>query len=286
MAAANILDGRSAALARQKQVAEAVQVRLAAGKRAPGLAVVQVGTDVASQIYVRHKRQACQAVGILSFNHDLPSETTEEALLSLIDTLNLDDRVDGVLIQLPLPSTINQSPVLDRVDPKKDVDGFHPCNLGRLVQKRPVLRPCTPYGIMNLLQAYNIEVGGMDAVVVGASNIVGRPLAFELLLADATVTICHIKTQSLEKHVREASLLVSCVGKTGVINSDWIKPGAIVIDVGTNRLDNGAIVGDIDFSKANQRAAWITPVPGGVGPMTVVTLLENTLQACRNRESC
>jgi len=276
---AKILDGRAVALTRQKQLTEIIHAQQNKGLRAPGLAVIQVGNDPASHIYVHHKRQACQSVGITSFAYDLPEHTTEAELLDLIDTLNADDRVDGLLVQLPLPDTIQVNRVLDRVHPDKDVDGFHPYNMGCLAQQRPTLRPCTPYGIINLLASFHIDIEGVNAVIVGASNIVGRPLAFELLLADTTVTVCHIKTQKLEKHVSNASLLVSCVGKTGVISSDWIKPGAIVIDVGINRLNNGRIVGDIDFESAKQRASWITPVPGGVGPMTVVTLLENTFLA-------
>jgi methylenetetrahydrofolate dehydrogenase (NADP+)/methenyltetrahydrofolate cyclohydrolase len=232
---------------------------------------------------VRNKRRACEQVGIRSFGHDLPADTSQDALLALIDSLNADPAVDGILLQLPLPAHIRPEVVLERIDPAKDVDGFHPYNIGRLVQRLPGLRPCTPRGIMRLLEHYALPVRGCHAVVVGASNIVGRPLALELLLAGATVTVCHRFTRDLQAHVRQAELLLVAVGKPGLIPGDWVAPGATVIDVGINRLADGSLRGDVDFEVASQRAAWITPVPGGVGPMTVALLLENTLAAAQAR---
>ena len=281
---ASILDGKTAAAQLKKHIATEVYERVKNGLRIPALAVIQVGEDPASQVYVRNKRRACEAVGIKSLSYDLPETVTEVELLALIDTLNADSIVDGILVQLPLPKTIDTNNILDRIDPEKDVDGFHPYNLGCLAQQRPTLRPCTPHGIITLLQTANIEIKGLHAVIVGASNIVGRPLIFELLLAKATVTVCHSMTQSLETHVFQADLLITAIGKPRVIQSNWIKPGAIVVDVGINRLPNGKIVGDIEFNTAKERAAWITPVPGGVGPMTVATLLENTLSAAKRRK--
>jgi methylenetetrahydrofolate dehydrogenase (NADP+)/methenyltetrahydrofolate cyclohydrolase len=278
--AAQIIDGKAVAQSTRQQVALRVQQRLAAGKRAPGLAVVLVGMDAASQVYVGSKRKACEEVGFESFSYDLPSGTTQQELFDLIDSLNADTKVDGILVQLPLPAGLDASAILERINPLKDVDGFHPYNIGRLAQRMPALRPCTPKGIIKLLQSTGIQIRGMDAVVVGASNIVGRPMALELLLAGCTTTVCHKFTKQLEQHVRRADLVVVAVGKPEFIPGDWIKPGALVIDVGINRLESGKLVGDVEFDKAKEHARFITPVPGGVGPMTVACLIENTLEAC------
>ena len=280
---ARIIDGKGVAAALRTALAARTAAFAARHGRPPGLAVLLVGSDAASQVYVRSKRRACQEVGMASFAHDLPADTREAELLALIDRLNADPAVDGILLQLPLPDHIRPEVVLERIDPAKDVDGFHPYNIGRLAQRLPGLRPCTPRGIMRLLEHYEIPVRGQHAVVVGASNIVGRPVALELLLAGATVTICHRFTRDLQAHVERAQLLVVAVGKPGLIPGDWIAPGATVIDVGINRLPDGSLRGDVDFDAARQRAAWITPVPGGVGPMTIAMLLENTLAAAHGR---
>ncbi|TQI79311.1 methenyltetrahydrofolate cyclohydrolase /5,10-methylenetetrahydrofolate dehydrogenase (NADP+) [Serratia fonticola] len=277
---AKIIDGKTIAQQVRNEVAEQVKQRLAAGKRAPGLAVVLVGENPASQIYVASKRKACEEVGFTSRSYDLPASTTEPELLALIDQLNADNEIDGILVQLPLPAGIDNVKVLERILPDKDVDGFHPYNVGRLCQRAPKLRPCTPRGIVTLLERYNIDTYGLNAVVVGASNIVGRPMSMELLLAGCTTTVTHRFTKNLRHHIENADLLIVAVGKPCFIPGDWIKPGAIVIDVGINRLESGKVVGDVDFDAASQRAAYITPVPGGVGPMTVATLIQNTLQAC------
>ncbi|HCD1616335.1 TPA: bifunctional methylenetetrahydrofolate dehydrogenase/methenyltetrahydrofolate cyclohydrolase FolD [Serratia marcescens] len=279
---AKIIDGKTIAQQVRNEVAEQVKQRLAAGKRAPGLAVVLVGENPASQIYVASKRRACDEVGFLSRSYDLPAATSEAELLALIDQLNADEEIDGILVQLPLPAGIDNVKVLERIHPDKDVDGFHPYNVGRLCQRAPKLRPCTPRGIVTLLERYNIDTYGLNAVVVGASNIVGRPMSMELLLAGCTTTVTHRFTKNLRHHVENADLLVVAVGKPGFIPGDWIKPGAIVVDVGINRLESGKVVGDVDFDAASERAAYITPVPGGVGPMTVATLIQNTLQACED----
>ncbi|AIN20451.1 MULTISPECIES: bifunctional methylenetetrahydrofolate dehydrogenase/methenyltetrahydrofolate cyclohydrolase FolD [Yersinia] len=277
---AKIIDGKTIAQQVRNEVAALVQKRLAAGKRAPGLAVVLVGENPASQIYVASKRKACEEVGFVSRSYDLPMTTTEAELLALIDSLNDDSEIDGILVQLPLPAGIDNVKVLERIHPDKDVDGFHPYNVGRLCQRAPKLRPCTPRGIVTLLERYDIPTYGLNAVVVGASNIVGRPMSLELLLAGCTTTVTHRFTKNLRQHVENADLLVVAVGKPGFIPGEWIKPGAIVIDVGINRLESGKVVGDVEFDAAVERAGWITPVPGGVGPMTVATLIQNTLQAC------
>ncbi|ATM96801.1 bifunctional 5,10-methylene-tetrahydrofolate dehydrogenase/ 5,10-methylene-tetrahydrofolate cyclohydrolase [Yersinia frederiksenii] len=277
---AKIIDGKTIAQQVRNEVAALVQKRLAAGKRAPGLAVVLVGENPASQIYVASKRKACEEVGFVSRSYDLPMTTTEAELLALIDSLNDDSEIDGILVQLPLPAGIDNVKVLERIHPDKDVDGFHPYNVGRLCQRAPKLRPCTPRGIVTLLERYEIPTYGLNAVVVGASNIVGRPMSLELLLAGCTTTVTHRFTKNLRQHVENADLLVVAVGKPGFIPGEWIKPGAIVIDVGINRLESGKVVGDVEFDVAVERAGWITPVPGGVGPMTVATLIQNTLQAC------
>ncbi|MGQ3892244.1 bifunctional methylenetetrahydrofolate dehydrogenase/methenyltetrahydrofolate cyclohydrolase FolD [Legionella sp. CNM-4043-24] len=267
-----ILDGKLAAA----KIKESVRETSRSLNKELGLAVVLVGQDPASEIYVANKRKACQEVGIVSHAFDLPESTSEQELLTLIDQLNQDEAIHGILVQLPLPAAMNASRVIERISPQKDVDGFHPYNLGRLAQRSPLLRPCTPYGIMHLLNFYNLDVRGMHAVVVGASNIVGRPMAFEFLLAGATVTICHRFTQKLEQHVRMADIVVSATGVRDVVSADWLQSGQIVIDVGMHRQKNGRLHGDIDFDKARQKVAWITPVPGGVGPMTIATLLQNT----------
>ncbi|KFD17675.1 methylenetetrahydrofolate dehydrogenase/cyclohydrolase [Tatumella ptyseos ATCC 33301] len=277
---AQIIDGKTIAQQVRLEVAEKVKQRLAAGKRAPGLAVILVGENPASQIYVSSKRKACEEVGFISRSYDLPGTTCEEELLALIDKLNDDAEIDGILVQLPLPEGIDNVKVLERIAADKDVDGFHPYNVGRLCQRAPLLRPCTPRGIMTLLERYNIDTFGLNAVVIGASNIVGRPMSLELLLGGCTTTVTHRFTRDLRQHVENADLLVVAVGKPGFIPGEWIKPGAVVIDVGINRLDDGRVVGDVEFDVAAERAAWITPVPGGVGPMTVATLIQNTLQAC------
>ncbi|MDN5680010.1 MAG: bifunctional methylenetetrahydrofolate dehydrogenase/methenyltetrahydrofolate cyclohydrolase FolD [Ewingella sp.] len=277
---AKIIDGKTIAQQVRSEVAEKVKQRLAAGKRVPGLAVVLVGENPASQIYVANKRRSCEEVGFLSRSYDLPMTTTEGELLKLIDELNNDSDIDGILVQLPLPAGIDNVKVLESIRPDKDVDGFHPYNVGRLCQRAPTLRPCTPRGIVTLLERYGIETYGLNAVVIGASNIVGRPMSMELLLAGCTTTVTHRFTKNLRHHVEHADLVVVAVGKPGFIPGEWIKPGAIVVDVGINRLENGKVVGDVEFDAAAERASFITPVPGGVGPMTVATLIQNTLQAC------
>ncbi|MEJ2763310.1 bifunctional methylenetetrahydrofolate dehydrogenase/methenyltetrahydrofolate cyclohydrolase FolD [Photobacterium sp. MCCC 1A19761] len=283
--AAQIIDGKLISQTVRQEVAARVKARTEAGLRAPGLAVVLVGDDPASQIYVGSKRKACDEVGFTSKSFDLPSTTSETELLALIDELNADQSIDGILVQLPLPAGIDATKVLERIDPEKDVDGFHPYNVGRLCQRIPKLRSCTPKGVMTLLDRYNIPVRGKHAVIVGASNIVGRPMTLELLLAGATTTTCHRFTQNLEQHVRQADILVVAVGKPNFIPGDWIKAGATVLDVGINRLDNGKLVGDVEYDIAREKARHITPVPGGVGPMTVATLIENTMLACEQFHS-
>ncbi len=277
---ARIIDGKTIAQTIRSEVAEKVKQRIKIGKHAPGLAVILVGDNPASQIYVASKRKACDEVGFISRSYDLPDTTSEADLLNLIDTLNEDNTIDGILVQLPLPAGIDNVKVLERIHPDKDVDGFHPYNIGRLCQRAPKLRPCTPRGIVTLLERCNIPMNGLNAVIIGASNIVGRPMSLELLLAGCTTTVTHRFTKDLRFHVEHADLVVVAVGKPNFIPGEWIKPGAIVIDVGINRLENGKVVGDVDFAQASQRAGWISPVPGGVGPMTVATLIQNTLQAC------
>lgn len=266
-------------------LASTISVATANGQRAPGLAVVLVGADPASQVYVRNKENGCAKAGITSFSHKLPAETSEAELLSLIDQLNADPLVDGILVQLPLPKHLDSDRLLERIDPAKDVDGFHPFNFGRLAQRRPLLRPCTPAGVMTLLNKTSIQLRGLHACVVGASNIVGVPMMLELLNERATVTICHSATKNLQEEVSRADLVVVGVGIPNFIPGDWIKAGAIVIDVGINRLENGSLCGDVETAKAAEKASWITPVPGGVGPMTIATLLENTVQSWQARIS-
>jgi len=276
---ARLLDGRRIASNLRARVAEGVAARTRAGGSRPGLAVVLVGSDPASRIYVRNKRRACEEVGIASTVLTLPEDTAQAALLAEVDRLNADPAVHGILVQSPLPPQIDGDAVVDHIAPSKDVDGFHPWNLGRLAQRRPVLRPCTPQGIMALLAETGVPVRGLDATIVGASNHVGRPMSLELLLAGCTVTIAHKFTRETEAHVRRADIVVAAAGSPGLVRGDWIKPGAIVVDVGINRMGDGSLVGDVEFERARERASWITPVPGGVGQMTVAALLENTLQA-------
>lgn len=276
---AKLIDGKAIAANLRQQIAQRVAERREQGLRTPGLAVILVGSDPASQVYVSHKRKDCEEVGFISRAYDLPSETTQTQLTDLIDSLNEDPAIDGILLQLPLPEHLDSSPLLERIRPDKDVDGFHPYNVGRLAQRIPLLRPCTPKGIMTLLESTGVDLYGKDAVVVGASNIVGRPMAMELLLAGCTVTVTHRFTQDLAGHVGRADLVVVAAGKPGLVKGEWIKEGAIVIDVGINRQDDGKLVGDVVYETALPRAGWITPVPGGVGPMTRACLLENTLYA-------
>ncbi|WP_341959266.1 bifunctional methylenetetrahydrofolate dehydrogenase/methenyltetrahydrofolate cyclohydrolase FolD [Pseudomonas sp. RC10] len=276
---AKLIDGKAIAASLRQQIAQRVAERREQGLRTPGLAVILVGSDPASQVYVSHKRKDCEEVGFISRAYDLPSETTQTELTELIDSLNDDPAIDGILLQLPLPEHLDSSPLLERIRPDKDVDGFHPYNVGRLAQRIPLLRPCTPKGIMTLLESTGVDLYGKDAVVVGASNIVGRPMAMELLLAGCTVTVTHRFTQDLAGHVGRADLVVVAAGKPGLVKGEWIKEGAIVIDVGINRQDDGKLVGDVVYETALPRAGWITPVPGGVGPMTRACLLENTLYA-------
>ena len=276
---AKLINGKEIAAQVRQQVAAGVEARKQKGLRAPGLAVVLVGHDPASQVYVGNKRKACEQAGILSLSYDLPEDTSQAALEALVDELNENPAVDGILVQLPLPSHLDADPILVKIRPDKDVDGFHPYNIGRLMQRKPTLRPCTPAGVITLLDSIGTPYKGQHAVIVGASNIVGRPMSMELLLKGATTTVCHRFTDNLEKFVGEADILVAAVGKPGIIKGEWVKRGATVIDVGINRMDDGKLCGDVDFDAAAERAAYITPVPGGVGPMTIATLLENTLYA-------
>jgi len=281
---ARLIDGRQVAADLQRDLRARVENRVAAGRRPPGLAVVMVGQDPASAIYVRNKRKACDEVGIRSVAYDLPQDTDQDALDALVGGLNADPAIDGILVQLPLPGQLDARRVIEAIDPAKDVDGFHPYNIGRLAQRIPLLRPCTPAGVMELLARSDIEVRGRSAVVVGASNIVGRPMALELLLAGATTTVCHRFTADLGAEVARADIVVVAVGKPGLVRGAWIRPGATVIDVGMNRLPDGQLCGDVEFDAAAERAGWITPVPGGVGPMTVAMLMKNTLDAAERRD--
>jgi len=278
---ARILDGRRVADALLDELRTRVEARVAAGHSRPGLAVVLVGNDPASAVYVRNKRRAAEKVGIEAFDYDLPAGTREEELLALVDRLNADPKVHGILVQLPLPGIPDASRLIERIDPRKDVDGFHPSNVGHLALRQFGLRPCTPRGIMTLLAHTDRPVRGRNATVVGVSNHVGRPMVLELLIAGCTVTACHKFTprEVLEQSVRSADILVVAVGRPGIVPGEWVKPGAVVIDVGINRLDDGRLVGDVGYEAAVGRASWITPVPGGVGPMTVATLMQNTIEA-------
>lgn len=278
---AQILDGKATALELKNTIKKQVEQRIEKGLSRPGLAVVLVGSNPASQVYVNSKRKSCEEVGFLSKAYDLPPTISQTELLDLVDKLNADSDIHGILVQLPLPDHISADTVIERISPYKDVDGFHPYNVGRLALKMPLLRSCTPKGIMTLLAKTNLPLAGLDAVVIGQSNIVGRPMALELLAERCTITVCHSKTKNLADKARNADVLVVAIGKAEYVSGDWIKEGAIVIDVGMNRLENGKLVGDVNFAEAAQKAAWITPVPGGVGPMTVATLLENTLLAAQ-----
>jgi methylenetetrahydrofolate dehydrogenase (NADP+) / methenyltetrahydrofolate cyclohydrolase len=280
---AQVIDGKAIATRLKAEVRLGTDAMAARGLARPGLAVVMVGDNAASAVYVRNKRKACEEAGVLSSAYDLPQSTTQTELLQLIDRLNDDPAIDGILVQLPLPEHIETAAVIDRIDPAKDVDGFHPYNVGRLALRLPLIRPCTPYGIVKMLEAVGLSPRGRDAVMVGASNIVGRPMALELMLMGATVTVCHRFTRDLEAQVRRADLVVAAVGKPGLVKGDWIREGAIVIDVGINRLADGSLVGDVEYEPARQRAGWITPVPGGVGPMTVAALMKNTLESALRR---
>ncbi|WP_405118097.1 bifunctional methylenetetrahydrofolate dehydrogenase/methenyltetrahydrofolate cyclohydrolase FolD [Pseudomonas leptonychotis] len=279
---AQLIDGKAIAASLRQQIAKRVAERREQGLRAPGLAVILVGSDPASQVYVSHKRKDCEEVGFVSQAYDLPTTTSQADLMALIDRLNDEPTIDGILVQLPLPEHLDASLLLERIRPDKDVDGFHPYNIGRLAQRMPLLRPCTPKGIMTLLQSTGADLYGMHAVVVGASNIVGRPMAMELLLAGCTVTVTHRFTKDLPMHVGMADIVVVAAGKPGLVHGEWIKQGAIVIDVGINRQEDGKLIGDVVYETALPRAGWITPVPGGVGPMTRAGLLENTLHAAEH----
>jgi methylenetetrahydrofolate dehydrogenase (NADP+)/methenyltetrahydrofolate cyclohydrolase len=280
---AKIIDGKKIAQEVRREVRVRTDELAARGKRRPGLAVILVGDDHASAIYVRNKRAACEEAGIVSVSHDLPASTTQAELAGLIERANSDDTIDGILVQVPLPPHIDQETIIETIAPEKDVDGFHPYNVGRLVLRLPTMRSCTPYGVIELLRRSGIDPKAKDAVVVGQSNIVGRPMALELLLAGSTITVCHSKTVDLASHVRRAELLVVATGKAGLIPGEWIRPGAIVVDVGINRLPNGKLAGDVQYESALERAGWITPVPGGVGPMTVAILMRNTLESALQR---
>ena len=279
---AQIIDGKAIAATITDKVAEGVAARVAKGLRVPGLAVILVGGDPASQIYVGSKRRTCEKVGFTSKAFDLPVSTTQNELLTLVDQLNEDASIDGILVQFPLPDGLDETTVIERIHPHKDVDGFHPYNVGRLAQRIPLLRACTPRGMITMLEFIGADLYGKHAVVVGASNIVGRPMTLELLLAGCTTTTCHRFTTDLQSHVEQADILIVARGKANFIPGDWVKEGAIVLDVGINRLEDGKLCGDVDFENAKKRAAWISPVPGGVGPMTVATLIENTLFACES----
>jgi len=281
---ARLIDGKAIAQSLKQQVRVAIDALVAAGGRRPGLAVVLVGSNPASEVYVRNKRRSCEEVGVISVAHDLPASATEAELLGLLARLNDEPSIDGILVQLPLPPHIRGRAVIEAIDPAKDVDGLHPYNLGRLAQREPLLRACTPYGVIKMLQHVGVSPIGMDAVVVGASSIVGRPMALELLLAGATTTVCHTRTRNLEAQVARAELLVVAIGKPQMVPGAWIRPGAVVIDIGIHRGADNKLVGDVEFDAAAQRASWITPVPGGVGPMTIATLLNNTLEASQRRQ--
>ncbi len=276
---AQILDGKAIAADIRKDIKEEVSKMTEAGKRPPGLAVVLVGEDPASQVYVRNKQRSCEEVGFHSELHKLEADISQAALLKLIDELNSRDEIDGILVQLPLPDHMDEEAIIESILPTKDVDGFHPYNVGRLALKMPILRPCTPRGVMTMLERTGQKLEGLDAVIIGQSNIVGRPMALELLAARCTITVCHSRTKDLEGKIRNADVVVAAVGRPEFVQGDWIKEGAIVIDVGINRRDDGTLCGDVDFEACKEKAGWITPVPGGVGPMTIATLLENTLQA-------
>jgi methylenetetrahydrofolate dehydrogenase (NADP+)/methenyltetrahydrofolate cyclohydrolase len=279
-----IIDGKAIAAQMRQGIAEDVTVLKAAGT-IPGLAVVLVGEDPASRVYVSMKEKACEQTGIYSAEHKLSVETTEAELLALIDELNGDGRIDGILVQLPLPAHIDESKVLEAISPKKDVDGFHPYNVGRLVTGKPLFQPCTPYGVMKMLEYAGVKLSGKNVVVVGRSNIVGKPLALMCLAQNATVTICHSRTVDLPDQVRRADVVIAAIGRPEMIKGDWLKEGAVVIDVGVNRVGEKKLVGDVEFASALPRVSAITPVPGGVGPMTITMLLYNTVESAKRRAS-
>lgn len=281
---ARILDGKAISRRIVNEIKSEVDQRLHRGQRAPGLGMILVGENAASTVYVRNKERSCKRSGIESIMHRISAETTQAELLALIDELNGDPGVDGILVQLPLPGQIDSEAVIEHISPDKDADGFHPFSMGRLALGMPGFRPCTPRGIMTLLAETGIDINGKDAVIVGRSNIVGRPMALELISANATVMVCHSRTSDLEGKVAAADIVVAAVGRARFVKGEWIKPGAVVIDVGINRLDDGSLVGDVDYEPAAERASWITPVPGGVGPMTVASLLQNTLDSARRRD--
>ncbi len=278
---AQIIDGRQISSEIKQELKEEISAFFAQNHYRPGLAVIKVGDDPASAVYVRNKKQACEEVGIISESHDLPESTQQNELINLIESLNQKPDIHGILVQLPLPAHIDEKTILERIDPLKDVDGFHPFNVGRLAQRRPHLEPCTPLGVMQLIKRIGVDPKGMDVVIVGASNIVGRPMALELLIAGATVTVAHRFTKDLASHVKRAQLLVVACGIPHLIKGEWIQEGAVVIDVGINRMEDGKLVGDVEFDVAKERAKAITPVPGGVGPMTVAMLMHNTFVACK-----
>ena len=282
--AAQILDGKAISQSLKAKVRAATDALAARGGRRPGLAVVLVGQDPASEIYVRNKRRSCEETGIVSVAHNLPATTPEATLVTLIDRLNADPAIDGILVQSPLPKHIDPHAVIERIDPKKDVDGFHPYNVGRLALRTPLMRSCTPYGVMIMLATTGIAPRGKNAVIVGQSNIVGRPMALELLMAGATITVCHSATSDLAAEVRRAEILVVATGKPALVPGSWVREGAVVIDVGMNRRPDGTLVGDVDYQGARERASWITPVPGGVGPMTIAALMKNTLESSLARQ--
>ncbi|MCK5812738.1 MAG: bifunctional methylenetetrahydrofolate dehydrogenase/methenyltetrahydrofolate cyclohydrolase FolD [Cocleimonas sp.] len=281
---AKLIDGKKIAAAVKTKVKLLVDERTKLDKRPPGLAVILIGGDPASQVYVGHKRKACKEIGITSRSYDLPSDTTQYELVTIIDELNNDKSIDGILVQLPLPDHIDPSLIIEQIHPDKDVDGFHPLNIGKLSLRIPGMRPCTPYGIMHLLDSIGEVYKGRHAVIVGASNIVGRPMTMELLLAGATVSVCHRFSSNTPELIAQADIVVVAVGKAGLVKGEWIKEGATVIDVGVNRMADGTLAGDVEFNIASKKAAWITPVPGGVGPMTVAMLMKNTLIACEKHQ--
>ncbi|MBF0609724.1 MAG: bifunctional methylenetetrahydrofolate dehydrogenase/methenyltetrahydrofolate cyclohydrolase FolD [Magnetococcales bacterium] len=281
--AAHIIDGKAVAQNIRTSLKAEVALLKENHNIHPGLAVIQVGEDPASKVYVRNKRRACEEVGVASFAHDLPATTSEAQLLELIQSLNQDDAVHGILVQLPLPKGIEEKKVLDLISPNKDADGFHPYNMGRLVIGSPTFQPCTPWGVMELLHHSGVQLAGKKAVVVGRSNIVGKPVAFMLLAAHATVTICHSRTPDLAEVIGQADIVIAAVGKAKMVKGEWLKEGAVVIDVGINRLEDGTLCGDVDFASALTRASAITPVPGGVGPMTIAMLLKNTVEGAKRR---
>ncbi|MGB2009040.1 MAG: bifunctional methylenetetrahydrofolate dehydrogenase/methenyltetrahydrofolate cyclohydrolase FolD [Cycloclasticus pugetii] len=279
------IDGKKISAELRAAIKKQTDGRISRGLSKPGLAVILVGENPASEVYVRNKCKACEEVGFYSLSKTFPYGVTEEELLNLIDDLNNNSAINGILVQLPLPEHINEERIIEAIDPLKDVDGFHPYNIGRLALRMPVLRSCTPKGIMTLLKSTGLALEGKEAVVIGASNIVGRPVSLELLMARCTVTTCHSRTVDLEAHVKRADIIIAAVGIPSFVKGDWVKPGAVVIDVGINRLESGKLVGDVDYETASKKASWITPVPGGVGPMTIASLLENTLQAAELQSS-